>query len=652
VSGSGFAWAGVAVVVLAGAGCDRDAAAVMSADVPVRSAEAAVSCPPAAAAGAPRDVMFKDVSGTFRSAWAIAERRTDRDARSLLLSWDGCAWHEEPSPVTAGWVKDLRAVWSDGKDVWVSGGQMLFRRLDGWQTVSATTPAAAFWGSGPRDIWMRGDMAYGAVTHWNGAKLESERIEGMAGYVSDLWGSGPNDVWVAGGDSAARRDAKGWQVWKLTEQGYGWGMHGAGGGRDVWVSTPDAFHHWDGRTWSRVDGFGWESVWKMGTIGDGVYAWTSRGELRLRTGSGWSVVGTLRPFMHPSGVHASDGWRAFFTVGNEVWADSGADGVQGVMRRDAGKWIPVGAGTTARRAEDVVALWSDGRSTLWAAVSFRAGLSAPAGEIRRLDRGQTTWTRAAALDQFPTAIHGRAPDDVWVVGFGGATWHWDGKIWRSIPTGAHQNLYAVWTGASDDVWANGERGVRFNWDGKAWRRWLQGNMSWQASGFAGTGTRDVWSAGENYIDHWDGRGWGVRQEGDVTLAHQGSGRLFSLFAVAPDDVWAVGTGGEIERRGRHAGDIHILPRPLILHWTGRAWTQLSRPDANPTAKVLRAVTGTSATNVWAVGDEGTILRWDGKRWSTVSSPTHEDLTAVAIDADGSVWIGGNNGTLLRLDADR
>ena len=638
-----FALTSVAVVALAGAGCHREAGAVMIADAPVR-------CPPGVSAGsAPLDVALMDVSGTFRSAWATATRGTGRQSHSLLLHWDGCGWREEPSPVTDGRVPELRAVWSDGKDVWVSGGQMLFRRLEGWPVVSPTTRVAQMWGSGPNDIWMRGDLGYGAVTHWNGAQLESERIEGMAGNVTDLWGTGPNDVWVAGGEFAARRDAKGWQVWKVSE--HGWGTHGAGGGRDVWVSTPDAFQHWDGRSWSRVEGFGWESVWKMGTIGDGIYAWTSHGELLLRTAAGWSVVGTLRPWTHPSAVHANT-WRAFFTVGNEAWVDSAADGVQGVMRRHAGKWIPVGAAAGVPRAEDVVALWSDGRSTLWAAVSFRVGLSAPAGEIRRLDRGQSTWIRAATLDQFPTAIHGRAPDDVWVVGFGGATWHWDGKSWRSIPTGAHQNLYAVWAAAPDDVWVNGERGVRFNWDGKAWRRWLEGAWpAWGASALAGTGTRDIWSAGGNFIAHWDGRGWGARQEGDDATVHQGTGQLFSLFAAGPDDVWAVGTGGETEPEpgGRHPGERRALPRPLILHWTGRAWARLSRPDANPTAKVLRAVSGTSATNVWAVGDAGTILHWDGKRWSTVSPSTHENLTAVAVDANGRVWIGGNNGTLLRLD---
>jgi hypothetical protein len=515
--------------------------------------------------------------------------------------------------------------------------------------VSMTTTVSAMWASGPRDIWMMGDMAYGAVNHWNGAKLEGERIEGMAAYVSDVWGSGPNDVWVAGGNFAARRDAKGWQVWKVSD--HGWGTLGAGGGRDVWVRTPDTFQHWDGRSWSRVEGFGWESVWKMGTISDGVYAWTSRGELRLRDGSGWSVAGTLRPWTHPGAIARSNPtWRAFFTVGNEAWADSGDDGLQGVMRRHAGKWIPVGAAATVPRAEDVIALWSDGRSTTWAAVSFRAGLSAPAGEIRRLDRGQSNWTRAAELDQFPTALHGRASDDVWAVGFGGHTWHWDGKTWRSISTGGYDNLFAVWAAQGDDVWATGERGVLFNWDGKAWRRWVGGGGSvFQLHALSGTGPRDVWAAGESQIDHWDGRGWAPAREGDHAVAWGGTAQLFSLFAAGPADVWAVGTGGETEPTGHRPGELRALPRPLILHWNGREWTRLSRPDANPTAKVLRAVSGTSATNVWAVGDAGTILHWDGKQWSTVSPPTHEHLTAVAVDADGRVWIGGNNGTLVRLD---
>ena len=63
---------------------------------------------------------------------------------------------------------------------------------------------------------------------------------------------------------------------------------------------------------------------------------------------------------------------------------------------------------------------------------------------------------------------------------------------------------------------------------------------------------------------------------------------------------------------------------------------------------LRAITGTAANDVWTVGEEGTVLHWNGDEWSTVRSGTEENLLAVAKTPDGSVWIGGERGTLRRL----
>jgi hypothetical protein len=255
------------------------------------------------------------------------------------------------------------------------------------------------------------------------------------------------------------------------------------------------------------------------------------------------------------------------------------------------------------------------------------------------------------LQQFPTALHGVAPDDVWAVGFGGATWHWDGARWRPIPTGGRDNLYAVWGSKHDDVWTAGDRGVLYNWDGTSWRRWATFGLTSAVHplrALSGTGSTDAWTVGQNHVFHWDGRGWSARGEGDAAIAWQGTGHLVALYAASPSDVWAVGTGGEMEPINKRGGQ-RTLPRPLILHWNGREWSRLSGPGKNPAAGMLQAVAGNSPTNVWAVGDGGTILRWDGRIWSDVPSPTREDLGAVAVTAEGRVFVGGANDTLRRLE---
>ena len=71
------------------------------------------------------------------------------------------------------------------------------------------------------------------------------------------------------------------------------------------------------------------------------------------------------------------------------------------------------------------------------------------------------------------------------------------------------------------------------------------------------------------------------------------------------------------------------------------WTVLAAGTAN-----LNAVNGLSDTAVWAVGDRGTILHWDGTSLTPEVSGTTANLRGVwAVDAD-DVYAVGDSGTIL------
>jgi hypothetical protein len=50
---------------------------------------------------------------------------------------------------------------------------------------------------------------------------------------------------------------------------------------------------------------------------------------------------------------------------------------------------------------------------------------------------------------------------------------------------------------------------------------------------------------------------------------------------------------------------------------------------------------------WAVGEAGTILRWNGTDWSSWASPTTEDLYKVFMVSSGDGWAVGRSGTIIR-----
>jgi hypothetical protein len=63
---------------------------------------------------------------------------------------------------------------------------------------------------------------------------------------------------------------------------------------------------------------------------------------------------------------------------------------------------------------------------------------------------------------------------------------------------------------------------------------------------------------------------------------------------------------------------HSADRPLILHWNGTNWKQVTCP-ATANAN-LSGVAAVSARNAWVVGIDGAngisglILRWNGITW--------------------------------------
>src|SRR5215831_18736214 len=69
----------------------------------------------------------------------------------------------------------------------------------------------------------------------------------------------------------------------------------------------------------------------------------------------------------------------------------------------------------------------------------------------------------------------------------------------------------------------------------------------------------------------------------------------------------------------------------------------------PQGNNLSAIWGSEASDVWAVGDSGTILHWDGSAWSSVSSGTTNALRAVWGSGASDVWAVGDFGTILHWD---
>jgi hypothetical protein len=146
---------------------------------------------------------------------------------------------------------------------------------------------------------------------------------------------------------------------------------------------------------------------------------------------------------------------------------------------------------------------------------------------------------------------------------------------------------------------------------------------------------DVWVVGEIITNIntgerygaavWDGNKWNLKK----LIVGVSSVRPRGIWGVAQNDIWfACGS---------------------IYHWNGEITTAKWLRDTNTTESVEK-VWGTSSTNLYFVGDKGTIVHYDGSQYRRMESGTDADLK----DIDGiydpetgqtRIWVAGT-GVLL------
>jgi hypothetical protein len=64
---------------------------------------------------------------------------------------------------------------------------------------------------------------------------------------------------------------------------------------------------------------------------------------------------------------------------------------------------------------------------------------------------------------------------------------------------------------------------------------------------------------------------------------------------------------------------------------------------------LNAAWAFSAHDVWAAGDQGALVHWDGQAWRAALLPTYESIDAMWGADPADVWVAGSNGILLHCD---
>jgi len=242
---------------------------------------------------------------------------------------------------------------------------------------------------------------------------------------------------------------------------------------------------------------------------------------------------------------------------------------------------------------------------------------------------------AFAVQAIPTAVTATAKD-VWVALSADTDelLHETGGHWYVVPvtqsgslndplTIAMSSPKSGWLGGTNvSIDSNGATAFEWHWNGASWKH-IPVKVHDQFSvinAMAGLPGGTVWAVGQEAIDpnngntfgpltlRWNGKAWL-----QVPVNIQGADDLFGVAPIPAGTAWAVGTM-----------DDNLDVGALVARWTGTAWKQAPSP-AGDWADILYAVTATSVSDAWAVGEINTplgsagfttvILHWNGTTWS-------------------------------------
>ncbi|HET7012507.1 MAG TPA: hypothetical protein VFI65_01260 [Streptosporangiaceae bacterium] len=320
-----------------------------------------------------------------------------------------------------------------------------------------------------------------------------------------------------------------------------------------------------------------------------------------------------------------------------------------------------------------------------------------------------TWSKVAVpspggthTDDFSElhAVRCTTPDNCWAVGeyLHGAQLNqilrWNGKKWRvaaGIPepggeiNGEFSELEDVACTSAKNCWAVGQFGKdsatgevilnqALRWNGKTWSHVPTPNPAGTATndendlvGIRCATVNDCWAVGAygneqnggrlfNEVLHWTGKKWTK-----VTVPNPGGtairdfSTLVSVSCTSTADCKAVGSYGSNAIGGARLNE--------VLSWNGTKWSVPKIPNPDGTAagdaQNLTGISCLSPHSCWTACHSGTqtqptgtlneAFRWNGKKWSQVTTPDPGGMTmhgvsqffAIRCVTSADCWAVGN-----------
>lgn len=421
------------------------------------------------------------------------------------------------------------------------------------------------------------------------------------------------------------------------------GLAGDGSVADAW-QHPSPYLSPDGWRWETPLPFGKDFYGVWGSGESDIFAVGAEGFIAHFDGSAWA------PMASPAQLALRGVWGASPSLVYAV-GDGGT-----VLRYDGKTWTLVSVPTT----EPLRGVWVSPEGHVVA-----VGGTALGGPLALHFDGQSWRVETPPLKWVQlTAVWGSAKDDVHALttepsSGQGSFLHFDGSTWTVIGK-VSKDMTSLWGFAKDSIYATGGWDVVYRYDGTAWKSVKNGGLPNHRRAIFGSNATDLWLDGNS---HFNGSSWstsstlyppipgrqanaGWAAPSGFTIVVGADGGIATQAAGQPAGSWRPSTQGPTLRAvaGLGQGAVIVGDEGTILRDDGRQQS----PMASPVTSALYGVWSRNASEAYAVGSEGVILRYDGTSWTKEDSGVTAALAAVWGPASGAVYAVGQQVLLQRV----
>jgi hypothetical protein len=572
-------------------------------------------------------LLYRTWGASGKDIWAVGTSGT-------LLHYDGAAW----MPVSSGTTVTLTEVHGSGaKDVWVGGVSGTVLRYDGTTWTPATLPVttyntSAIYSFGPTDAWAG---TVGTVWRWDGTKWSGVGTGLPMETITALWGTSSSDVWAALSNGIWRWDGSSWKRdMSAAIQGkpirY---LRGFAAG-NLWAASTTEVFRFDGTNWTAMPAD--NSVTLSGIQGIG---YTSGPDP-------WFVATSGRLFRHAATADCAAAMKCWTAT---TLTDFTGNSFYGLYAPSASEAHLVGSGVgtllgydgqTWTRSESVGGVLTSpflltgfGLATSSATPSF---ITAGPNNLAMHYDGTSFVTSNPVAPTSIQALHGLAANDLWAVSSSnGTVLHWTGSRWDVSNTGTTNALYGVYVANSPRyIYVVGAGGyIARSADGTTWTQQTTGVTAtlYAIHGQSGN-TFFVGGTGGTLLRSYNGTSW--------TNVNN-----TAMYPTSP------GTGDSYYGVYYSGGRAYVVGSNTAAYYFddfGSRWQRITVPPTVSPFTYLYGVSGVGSTRVFAVGDGGTLLQYDGvTTFNPVASGTTSTLRSIFAPNTTDTWFFGSSGTILR-----